>query len=1165
MARRMRAHDWSRTPLGPPETWPQSLKTTVRTMLTSRFAMWMLWGDDFTFFCNDAYLPTLGIKGDWALGKSSNQVWAEIWKDIWPLIEHVLTTGQATWNEGMQLFLERSGYTEETYHTFSYSPLADDDGRVIGMLCVVAEESERVIGERRLRVLRDLAARTSDVRSTEGVFGGVEACLAADAHDLPFALTYLLGEAEQSAHLASAAGFGDVRPGVKLDAALPGDRGTLAELLRTTAPVLLDDLSPLGELPSGPWDRPPSQALVLPIAQQGQARAAGVLIAGLNPYRPLDDSYRGFLDLFVGQIAASLASANAYEEARERAEALAELDRAKTTFFSNVSHEFRTPLTLMLGPLEELLAHPQDLSERQRGELEVTHRNALRLLKLVNTMLDFTRIEAGRAEATYTPTDLAALTADLASGFRSLAEGAGLRLTVDCPPLPEPVYVDGGLWEKVVLNLLSNAFKFTFEGEIEVRLREEAGQVRLSVRDTGTGIPAHELPRMFERFHRIEGARGRSFEGTGIGLALVRELVSLHGGEITAESTLGQGTTFTVTLPLGHAHLPAERVVHRAGAGSQRVPVPFLEEAAQWLVPAPAPEVEAGAAPTPPASGAPRPRVLLADDNADLREYVTRLLGDQYDVRAVTDGQQALEAARAQAPDLVLSDVMMPHLDGFGLLRALREDPATRDIPVILLSARAGEEARLGGLEAGADDYLAKPFSARELRTRVRTHLELSGLRLEAARQARERGEELGREVAARTAELEQRTAALDAFARFTETAGDTTDPAELARHALNVLRVMLPGLHGTYFELDGAMWKGRVWSGNLREDVVTLVRAGIPQDTPSFARPMQERQAVFVNGWEAAVEGLEATEGYGAGAFYPFFTRGKPHSLLTLGTVQARRWTGREQDIIRAVGRSLDLAFERTEQTARVAAQNEALAARTQALERSNAELEQFAYVASHDLQEPLRSVTSFSQLLVSRYASEQDPRAQQYVRYISEGTERMARLIQDLLAFSRVATHQEAFQPTPTAQVVEQVLQDLRSQIRETGTQVTLGELPTVVGDSTQLRQLFQNLIGNAIKFRAPDRVPEVQVGAVREGECWRFDVRDNGVGIAPEFFERIFVIFQRLHTRDQYEGNGIGLAIAKKIVERHGGQITLTSREGGGTTFSFTLPALPGGGPA
>jgi len=370
------------------------------------------------------------------------------------------------------------------------------------------------------------------------------------------------------------------------------------------------------------------------------------------------------------------------------------------------------------------------------------------LLRLVNSLLDFARIEAGRVQMSFVPTDLAALTTDLASSFRSLIERGGLRYVVDCPAVTEPVFVDPVQWEKITLNLISNAFKFTLQGEITVALRSHGDRVTLTVRDTGNGIPADELPRIFERFHRVEGATGRSFEGTGIGLSLVQELVTLHGGSVRASSELGRGSTFEVSVPTGRAHLPVERVADRAAEPVAAGAAPYVLEASRWIGGEDADaEIDETALPLAPPPEAPagraRARVLVVDDNADMREYLARLLSTRWRVEAATDGAAALASARSDPPDLVLSDVMMPGLDGFGLLRALREHPPTSQIPVVLLSARAGEEALLEGLATGADDYLVKPFAARELLARVQTHLDLARLRREWSQELERTNQEL--------------------------------------------------------------------------------------------------------------------------------------------------------------------------------------------------------------------------------------------------------------------------------------------------------------------------------------------------------------------------------------------------------------------------------------
>ena len=740
VGRDLAAVDWTATPLGPPAQWPQSLQTAVGILLTSRFPMWMAWGPQLTFFCNEAYRrDTLGRKYPWALGQPANSVWAEIWTDIGPRIEQVLSTGQATWDVALLLFLERSGYPEESYHTFSYSPLRDDDGEVVGMLCVVSEDTQRVIAERRMTTLRDLGSDPSVIRTESETLNFSERQLDLNLRDLPFTLTYLFDD-RGGARLAATSGIVPGHP------AAPGliaaDDAGVWPLGRVAAgeSVVVDVTgAAYADLPTGAWPDAPTQAFVVPLTQQGSA-PSGFLVAALNRYRPFDEAYQGFVSLVAGHIAAGIGSARSYQVQQQRAEELAELDRAKTTFFSNISHEFRTPLTLILDPVAELRRQSTDLDEQTREDLDTIWRNGLRLTKLVNTLLDFSRIEAGRAQARYEPVDFAAVTAELASVFRSAIERAGLVFSVDCEPMGEPVYVDRDMWEKVILNLLSNALKFTFDGSISVTARREGAEAVIVVTDTGIGVPAAEMPRLFERFRRIENARARSNEGSGIGLALVQELVGLHGGSIVAASAEGVGTTFTIRLPFGFAHLPTDSVVAAGTRSTSGVAAPYVQEALRWVPDEPGSEgdgmtLATDSAVVPVAGAAGSARVLVADDNADMREYLARLLrGAGYQVRTVSDGRHALEAARVDVPDLVISDVMMPRLDGLGLVAALRGDARTAAVPVVLLSARAGQEASIEGLQAGADDYLVKPFAAAELLARVRANVELARLRNHHAR-----------------------------------------------------------------------------------------------------------------------------------------------------------------------------------------------------------------------------------------------------------------------------------------------------------------------------------------------------------------------------------------------------------------------------------------------
>jgi len=763
MGERIRSLNWSTTPLGPPASWPQSLRSAVSIMLPSKAQILLIWGADLITLYNDAYRPVFGDKHPHSLGIPVRDAWSELWENgLKDLFQGVLTTGEAFWASDRLFVMNRFGFVEETYFDVSYDPVRDETGEVGGLFCIVTETTGRVVGDRRLRTLRELSARTAETQSVKATSKRSADILAENPYDVPFALIYLLEPDSMNAVLAGSAGLSHSPAApelIRVGSSTENRSGKwpLESVFETGRIVVVPELTQrFGTLSAGVWPESPHTAVVLPIRNSGQDRCAGFLIAGVSPLRPLDEQYKGFYELLASQIGAALSNARAYEMESKRAAALAELDRAKTTFFSNVSHEFRTPLTLMLAPLEDVLSEPESsLTSANRERLDMAHRNGLRLQRLVNTLLDFSRIEAGRVKASYEPIDLGAYTTDLASNFRSACERAGLRLVVDCPPQGELVYVDPQMWEKIVLNLISNAFKFTFEGEIEIRLRQEKGNAVLRIRDSGTGIASEEMPRLFERFHRIENARGRTFEGTGIGLALVQELVRLHGGYITAESIVDRGTTFTVSIPLGSSHLPLAQVVQSErtqalGLGS----APFIEEILRWL---PSDSKMGNETSSNldreilPASfirgvidGSEhgyRALVLVADDNADMRQYIGRALAGEFEVQTVADGAAALAALKMRIPDLIVADVMMPRLDGFGLLSAVRSDPETSGIPFIMLSARAGEESRIEGLEAGADDYLVKPFSARELLARVDGHIKMNQLRRrgEAALRASEK------------------------------------------------------------------------------------------------------------------------------------------------------------------------------------------------------------------------------------------------------------------------------------------------------------------------------------------------------------------------------------------------------------------------------------------
>ncbi len=747
----LRSFDWSDTGFGVPEDWTQAFQISVSLCLNSRFPLILWWGPDLLMLYNDSYTGHLQSKHPSALGRPGREVWSEIWTVIGPMLHGVFTTGEATYSDDLHLLLNRNGFPEETYHTFSYSAIKDVAGNIVGIFTPVAETTEKVVAERRLRTLKDLSS-SSRAETEEALMKSLATALSTNNIDLPFWSLYRLCDGQFETVCSSKSGVLPISGEVNKSAfgqAL-ANSGTL-RYLSLSSEELSEALAPL---PAGIWGGIPTYAVFAPLSVHKDGEAL-ILFSALSPHRSWDESYQSFLDSLTREVSTAITEVRALADERLRSEKLAELDRVKTAFFNNVSHEFRTPLSLMLGPLQTILDTDVSL-DAARKEVEVAHRNGLRLLKLVNTLLDFSRIEAGRIEAIYEPTDLAALTTELASAFRSAIEDAGLDFIVECRVSEEPVYVDRDMWEKIVLNLLSNAFKFCLKGYIRVSLSENANEIVLEVTDTGCGIAEHELPLIFDRFHRVYSVEARTHEGTGIGLSLVDELVKFHGGKITAKSRVGEGSTFTVSIPRGKEHLSLEQLSGTRKMQSSLIgSAAFIEEAARWRTPTgPAADgfidsldsslssIDGMVAEFP-------ETVLVADDNADMRDYLVRLLQPHWRVIAVSDGNKAWEALLTEEPDLVLTDVMMPGMDGFQLLNKIRKTDATRTTPVIMLSARAGEESVIDGLSAGADDYLPKPFSAKELVAYVRANLKLAKSRNELAEQlenvVRERTDEATR------------------------------------------------------------------------------------------------------------------------------------------------------------------------------------------------------------------------------------------------------------------------------------------------------------------------------------------------------------------------------------------------------------------------------------
>ncbi len=1098
----IRSMDWSNNPLGPPALWPQSLRTSVSLCLSSTFPILVAWGPDDIQIYNDAYRPICGDLHPQAMGGPFREIWASAMPVVGDAFDRA-HKGEGAYIRDQRMFLDRLGYLEEAFMTFSFSPIRDESGQVGGIFHPITESTPTVLNARRTQVLRDLSVDIADARTLDEIGRGITAQHQHLMLDLPFLLVYQLDADSGVLTLCSSVGLENHPALAPASIALDDECWPFARTVREGSAQRIDGLAPrLADAPCGPYEAAPDTAVVLPIALPGQEALFGFAVAGVSAARALDAAYLSFYDLLGAALNTAVGNVVAYEKEQRRAEELAQIDRAKTAFFSNVSHEFRTPLTLILGPLDDALNDSAEpLGAVQRRRIDVTYRNSLRLLKLVNSLLDFSRIEAGRVQASYMPTDLARLTADLASVFESAMAKGGLRYEIDLQDPGEPVWVDRDMWEKIVFNLLSNAFKFTLQGSVHISLGRHDGMLRLSVRDTGSGIPESELPRVFERFHRIEGTPGRTYEGTGIGLALIQELVRLHGGVIAVHSVEGEGTRFDVDLPFGHAHLPQDRIVAASAPAEpepeQRTGAAFVEEALRWL-----PDAQETAVQRPQAAGsllqpeAPLPRILIADDNNDMRAYLKALLEPHAEVSVCADGEAAYAHLLRERPDLLLSDVMMPKLDGFGLIARIRAHDALCDLPVMLLSARAGEEAKVEGMQSGADDYLIKPFATGELLARVQRQLQL------------------GRERRLQMQVLGARESYFRALVDGAPVMLWTTDENNLCTY-----------LSRRWYEYTGRTWEqdqGLGWLENVH-----------PDDLP-------RTRDVF----------LAATA---AGEPFHIDYRLRRHDGVYRWFIDAG--TPRFDEDSRPIG----YVGTVTDVHARAQAEEESQRM-AQALAEKNRMQSEFLYTLAHELRNPLAPIRTGLELMRLNPTVAQSGNVQGMIK---RQIDHMVHLVDDLLDMARLSEGKVELRrsPVPLDEVVKDAVEMSMPLVNsgEHALTLTLPEPPLVLDiDRHRIAQVLSNLVNNAAKYTPRGGRIAVHVEA-RAGEVL-LCVTDNGIGIAADMLPLIFEMYAQVqdHAGMAQGGLGVGLNLVKRLVELHGGQVRAESAGlGQGSRFTVSLP--------
>jgi PAS domain S-box-containing protein len=1013
------------------------MHTAVSICLTSRLPMVLWLGPELTMLYNDAWRPVLGAtKHPHGLGRPGREVWPEIWDIIGTQMRSVIETGTATWSDDLRLTVDRYNYAEEAYFTYSYSPVQGENGDVCGVFSAVSETTLRVIGERRLKTLSELGALIKAKTSEEALTLSAEALRANDA-DVPFALIYLFSEDGATAELAKAIRVESGKACSPLSVDLSQEHlWPFAEIAKSQTTAAVDDLQRRFEkLPGGRWPAPPKCALVMPLQSLGKTELAGILIGGISPYRQLDDDYHRFYELVAGHIATSVANARAYQEAQKQAEMLAEIDRAKTVFFSNVSHEFRTPLTLMLGPLETHaaplhnsdgtlvhLAITRDVTEQRRRE-----QAALLLSAIVDSSDD--AIISKDLNGVVTSWNKSA---ERLFGY-SAAEAVG----------------------RSIAELLIPADRQEEEPKILDRLRRG------------------------ERIDHFETVR-RCKDGSLLEISLTISPVKDSAGRVIGASKIARDITDRKRTESAVQSLNAQLTADLSAVTRMQQLSTRLVQADDF------------------------PQLLGEIMDAGIE--ITN--ADMGNIQLLENGVLKIVSQRGfKEPFLDFFNQVHEGQAACGSALRNRERVIVQD--VAQSAVFAGSHARDVMLAAGALAVQSTPLISRsgQLLGMFSTHFR-------SPHTPTERELRLLDVLARQAADLIERKRAEAALIA-----------SEVKFRQLAEVGPQIIWLSGPQGQLEFVNQRWVEFSGLDYEAT---------KDPEQIAQRLHPDDHLLDHWGKSVASGtlfeLEARLRGKDGEFRWFMMRSIP----------VRDEAG---EIVRWVGTSTDIH------------QNMLLQLE---LKRANHDLEQFAYSASHDLQEPLRSIKIYGELLTGRHGSKLAGEAREFLEFLRAGASRMEILVRDLLAYTQVTKREAPSEPTEAAYVLATTLESLSQTIIESGASVTYDSLPAVRIDATHLRQLFQNLIGNAIKYRSPERAPAVHVSAERKNGSWAFSVRDNGIGIEPEYYRFIFGLFKRLHTEDEYSGTGLGLAICQRIVERYHGRIWVESELGQGSTFRFEIPS-------
>ncbi|OCF72550.1 hypothetical protein I204_06932 [Kwoniella mangroviensis CBS 8886] len=1201
--------DWSKTRLGPREKWSSVIEMMIEVVLRSptQDALWL--GEDFQMIYNDNYAQIVDHPHMWGRSARVKEAWGPVWDSVSHLIDRCLSAGEPCYREDDLLLYRRGpkGYWVEKYHTWSFIPLFDEDGKPLGLFNPTRDTTASVLARRRQETMRDLSEQLLTARTTNEFYNGIVEVLEQNPKDVPFLMCYSVEVGSElnhaSLHLESSIGIPEGHQAAPTDLDLPisADRfsrasfglkgnqlssptlsaisalssGTgrmrysydkqswpIAQAISTRQAVVVDDCTDLIKgFPLREWEALPESAIIVPISSESSVETPqAVIIIGLNIASPLDSVYEDWIHVLRAHLTTSLGTVRAAEAEINRQAERDRMERAKTAWFQGAAHDLRSPLTLVAGPLDDVLR--TNLSSGQRTTLSLAQRNLARVQRLVNALLDFSRIEAGKLTGRFMPLDLGTFVKDLAMMFKPAVERRKIDYKIQIEPHEGMVFVDPTLLETVVSNLISNALKYTEKGVITIDLRYYLTHADIAIIDTGIGIPAAELSAVTDRFHRATTALSRGTEGTGIGLALSKEIVRLHGGHLlitsqTAEESGGpHGSTFTARIPLIERQVVQDNLA-RIDFGTYGKAV--VDEAMHWISPSDAGLESIGSENN--ESNSSRAEgylfdrndvLLLVDDNTDMRHYVKNIFSPYCRVVEAVNGKQALELAQRTPPHLILSDLMMPLMNGQELLTAIRSDPQTRMIPMVLLSAATDDELRLAAFVEGAEDFMLKPFKPKELLARVHLHMQI------------------GKKRAHLEMLYAQRQQEIDVILDYCPSGIVRTDATGKIIYGNDTYRAFT----GIPHEVDLNKWADYV-DESIRDDLESKWNRVVHGDEREITETWKWSNGTSVSGTFIRLDKIDS---------------GLSGVLGCLSDVSYQ-----EEKLLEAERRRIEA-------------------------EESKQQQELLVDLTSHEIRTPVSAILQCSSLVKEnlmalqgqlRAAGQTGFRATpELLAEIDEDLEALEsihqcglvqeRIANDVLSLARIqldmlSLHDFGSDLKAEAKKIVSVFASEAKMkkiqlVLEFGENIDRAGIVSIKTDHVRLHQVVTNLISNAIRFTAssktrvitvkyeigfappaddtcaPSSTQETAVALPVEEDTkvWLFvAIKDTGPGLGPTEQAGLFQRFSQgnnmVHTK--FGGSGLGLFICKRISELLGGRIELESQLGVGSVFRFFIQARTG----